>query len=259
MDVRRRMLMKKTSSGDSGGGSTTSGSYTVVLNSQWQKSSTISNPDSNTYDGVYESYSNKGVNSSAAVMYIDISGLSEFSFYIRSYAESLYDYIMVSQLDQTITNDSSYSNTTLVKAHTRGNPQPSTVIPSYTLVEFTGIDKGSHRITVLYRKDSATHNYDDRGYVLIPKNQGSSGGGDIEIDTTNVIYYTSSDGNIVTPHRTNVFNANIVSNNYINGQGIISFDGPVTTIGESAFYNCSSLTSVNIGDGVTEIGKSAFY
>ena len=36
-------------------------------------------------------------------------------------------------------------------------------------------------------------------------------------------------------------------------------DLPVTAIGSSAFYNCSSLTSVVIGDSVTTIGKEAFY
>ena len=33
----------------------------------------------------------------------------------------------------------------------------------------------------------------------------------------------------------------------------------VTTIGNSAFYNCSSLTSVNIPDSVTTIGEGAFF
>ena len=32
----------------------------------------------------------------------------------------------------------------------------------------------------------------------------------------------------------------------------------VTTIGESAFYNCTSLASVNIPNSVTTIGKMAF-
>lgn len=83
-------------------------------------------------------------------------------------------------------------------------------------------------------------------------------GGDIEIDTTYAIYYTSSDGNVITPYRTN-FGSAIVTNIYVNGQGIISFNGPVTTIGNSAFYGCTSLKSITIPEGVTEIGQSAFY
>ena len=74
----------------------------------------------------------------------------------------------------------------------------------------------------------------------------------------NQIWYTSSDGNIVTPYNTNVFRAKIISNTYNNGKGVITFDGVVTTIGESAFDGCNSLTSVNIPDSVTTIGDFAF-
>lgn len=145
--------------------------YSVELNGQWELSTTITNPDNNVYDGVYQSYSNKGVHNSAAVMYIDIENYENFKIFIRSYAESSYDYVMVSQLDTTITSGSSYSNTTLVKAHTRGKQSSTTSISGYTLVEFTEIPKGKHRITVLYRKDSSANSGDDRGYVLIPKEQ----------------------------------------------------------------------------------------
>ena len=79
------------------------------------------------------------------------------------------------------------------------------------------------------------------------------------ISPSNQIWYTSSDGNIVTPYKTNVFGANIISNTYIDCKGIITFDGDVTKIGEWAFYNCSSLTSVTIPDSVTSIGRDAFH
>jgi hypothetical protein len=144
--------------------------YAINLNNQWQ-SSTVANPDSSLYDGVYESFSNKGVNNTAAMMYIDINGYTDFDLYIRSYAESSFDYVMVSQLDKDINNDTSYSNTTLVKAHTRGNQKSGISIDNYTKVSFTEIDGGQHRITIVYRKDSSSHSGDDRGYILIPKNQ----------------------------------------------------------------------------------------
>ena len=147
--------------------------YTVNLNSQWQLSTTVASPGDITvpYDGVYESYSNKGTANSGASMYININGYSTFKFYIRSYAESNYDYVMVSQLDKTLTYSSSYSDTTLVKAHTRGKQQSGTALSNYTLVEFTNIDGGAHTIQIIYRKDSSQNSNDDRGYVIIPRNQ----------------------------------------------------------------------------------------
>ena len=75
---------------------------------------------------------------------------------------------------------------------------------------------------------------------------------------SNQIWYTSSDGNVIEPYKTDVFGANITSNTYENGVGVITFDGDVTMIGYAAFYSCDSLTSVTIPDSVTTIGDYAF-
>ena len=84
----------------------------------------------------------------------------------------------------------------------------------------------------------------------------------------NQIWYTSVDGEIVEPYSgeyneyadaLTTFGVNIVSNTYVDGKGVIEFDGDVTVIGGYAFYGCSSLASVTIPDSVTTIGSWAFY
>ena len=81
--------------------------------------------------------------------------------------------------------------------------------------------------------------------------------------SNNKIYYTSSDGQIVTPdigtgEESKGFGANIVSNTYSEGRGVIVFDGPVTKIGYTAFSRCNTLQTIVIPDSVTSIGRSAF-
>ena len=78
----------------------------------------------------------------------------------------------------------------------------------------------------------------------------------------NKIYYTSTDGNIITPYVGSGdeygFGANIVSNTYSGGQGVIVFDGNVTKIGRKAFQNKTKLLSIVIPDSVTKINALAF-
>ena len=107
----------------------------------------------------------------------------------------------------------------------------------------------------------------------------------------NVIYYTSSDGKAIAFKDVELYNGSqialfgnitrIVSNEYNDGQGIVTFNNEVkyigytalkgfstltsitipesvTSIGDYAFQNCNRLTTVNIPDNVSKIGISAF-
>lgn len=75
----------------------------------------------------------------------------------------------------------------------------------------------------------------------------------------NQIYYTSTDGSIITPNDSNAFDANIISNVYKDGKGIITFDSNITQIGENAFNHNLHLSSIVIPDKVDIIGRTAFY
>lgn len=70
------------------------------------------------------------------------------------------------------------------------------------------------------------------------------------------IYYTATEK--INPK--NVFGANIVSNewNETTNEGVITFDGEITQIGNEAFKYYSNLTNIIIPDSATLIGEDAF-
>ena len=79
-------------------------------------------------------------------------------------------------------------------------------------------------------------------------------------DNDNKIYYTTSDNTKLFPKTdASLYGAILISNTYKDGQGVLVFDDAVTTIGEWAFEDCESLTSVTIPNSVTTIGDYAFY
>ena len=65
------------------------------------------------------------------------------------------------------------------------------------------------------------------------------------------IWYTSSDGNIVTPNADTL--PTIVSNTYVDGKGLIKCASDITSIG-SVYQNNSRIVSVTIPNSVISIG-----
>ncbi len=83
-----------------------------------------------------------------------------------------------------------------------------------------------------------------------------------ELEVTSDYYYT---GNIVIPEEVTYMNrtrkvTSIGSSAFYNSSSLTSVTIPnsVTSIGEKAFYDCSKLTSVTIPNSVTSIGSGAF-
>jgi hypothetical protein len=119
-------------------------------------------------------------------MYIDITDYDNFEFYIRSYGENNYDYVMVSNFlhedpngdGWELTSGTSYADTTKVKAHTRGLSTSGTGITNYTKVTFSNIDNSmskTHRIQVVFRRDSSGTGGTNQGFVLIPYQENVKG------------------------------------------------------------------------------------
>lgn len=76
---------------------------------------------------------------------------------------------------------------------------------------------------------------------------------------SNEIWYTTTDGEIVTPAvERPVVGATLVSNTYENGKGVMTFDAPVVEIDRQGFYNCRTLETVILPEGCTDLNDDAF-
>lgn len=132
---------------------------------------------SNTVGGykVFQSNASYNVNNAWDTAKITFSGFDTFTLYIRSYAESSYDYILVSTLNNdylasratTSAMRSVYSNTEYTKAYTRSKQSAT----NYEEVVFDNLDPNQeYYFYIIYQKDSSTNSNDDRGYFYIPYN-----------------------------------------------------------------------------------------
>ena len=82
----------------------------------------------------------------------------------------------------------------------------------------------------------------------------------VPVAKNNEIWYTTTDNKKLTSFMTDGFGAtyNDANNVYEKGLGKITFDKDVTSIGEFAFSDCSSLKSISVPNSVNSIGQYAF-
>ena len=123
---------------------------------------------------------NENQHSTQAVSKITMHSAMNLVIYIRSYAESSFDYTIASKVNAAAFPTQSTDST--VYAHTRGNQQSGKTLSSYTKVEYTGLKSGDY-IFIVYRKDGSANSGDDRGYVLVPDTS------DISVASNGGTYY----------------------------------------------------------------------
>ena len=106
-------------------------------------------------------------------MFITINGYTSFTFKVRNYSESNFDYVVVNNLDdksiptwQPIVGSGTASSGYVYYS----NKGLSSSLTWYD-VTFNNLNGGEHTITVTYGKDTGGDRNEDLGYVAIPKTQ----------------------------------------------------------------------------------------
>lgn len=128
--------------------------YSINLNDgEWVDSGT-------TKDGSIVYKSDKGsyhINNGKSVATITIKGYDQFTLYIRSYAESSYDFTEAFALDETAVRGRGLFTTKSKQNQTE-----------YIECKYENIDGLEHTIQIMYSKDGSGDINDDRGYFYIP-------------------------------------------------------------------------------------------
>lgn len=106
-------------------------------------------------NGYYESQ-NKGIDNSYAICRVDFHGTDKIIFDCINYAESNFDFGILSKIDNTLSLSNSEDSSTVVFKSFKGKQSPDIVS-----VIYDGGDPLEHFIYVKYRKDSSVNSNND--------------------------------------------------------------------------------------------------
>lgn len=110
--------------------------------------------------------------------------------------------------------------------------------------------------TITLKEDGVTMDYqvqdwtDDTSTLSFQQDPGAQ--------PNNEIWYTSTDGNVITPANTGFGGANITSNTYADGKGVMVFDADVTEMSYRNFSRCNTLETLSMPNSVTVLGNQVF-
>ena len=140
-------------------------------------------------------------------------------------------------------------------------------VPSEGKTFYIAIPPVTAQLTIKVYGDAQSYSRSQNGDFTLSANHGynvpfSTAGLTPELLTAplpNQIWYTSSNS-VIEPNDIAFFGATHVNNEYNEAlqKYIITFNGPVTTIGNNAFSHCSSLASIDLPSNVITIGNYAF-
>ena len=125
---------------------------------------------------------NQGKHSTQAVSKITVNNACNLTIYIRSYAESSFDYTIASEVNATSYPTSGGNGV----ASTLGKQNSGTKLSNYIRVEYLGLVPGDF-IYIVFRKDASANVNADTGYVLIPETS------DISFASNGGTYYFERD------------------------------------------------------------------
>ena len=196
------------------------------------------------------SSNNQGKVSTYAVSKITVNKATDLlTVYIRSYAESDYDYTIISK-PNTQTYPTDYASG-YAKEHTHANQKSGSTLADYTKVEYHGL-KQNDWIYVVYRKDRSNDVGADTGYFLIPETA------DVSISNVGDYYFVRDSAFDIKGASINV-GANFSVDNTGAIKSTSGTIGNLSIAEDGLAYNGSSTSYFKIGSEATENPMMPIY